>query len=144
MCGSRPTGCNVGWVQFQDKCYLFSHTTETWSDAASVCRVFNSILAEPRTEAESKFLISHSQGQGGSFWIGISDIIVEDRWEYSSDQSVVTINEFYPGEPNEHITGNCLILWAAYHGRWGDYYCSRPNKFICQTDSGSPETEVVG
>jgi hypothetical protein len=70
---------------------------------------------------------------GGSFWLGISDIIEEDRWEYS-DQTVITFNDFYPGEPNLHTQENCLVLWAPFHGRWADYDCSKPAKFICETD----------
>ncbi|XP_048729209.2 low affinity immunoglobulin epsilon Fc receptor-like [Ostrea edulis] len=136
-------GCNVGWIQFQDKCYLFSHTLDSWADAAGVCSVFHSKLAEPRTAAESKFLISHSQSQGGNFWIGISDIIEEGRWEYS-DQTVITVNDFSPGEPDQHTTGNCVILWQAYHGRWGDHICSILSKFICETDVILPGSHLIG
>lgn len=28
-----PGGCHVGWIQFQNKCYFFSHTVATWFDA---------------------------------------------------------------------------------------------------------------
>lgn len=26
-------GCDVGWVRFQTKCYMFSHTSASWADA---------------------------------------------------------------------------------------------------------------
>lgn len=26
-------GCQVGWIQFQDTCYFFSHTVTNWYEA---------------------------------------------------------------------------------------------------------------
>lgn len=49
----------------------------------------------------------------GHFWIGISDIIEENRWIYSSDLQPIKVNNFQRGEPNEHTSANCVALW--YH-----------------------------
>lgn len=26
-------GCEIGWIRFQSKCYMFSHTVATWAEA---------------------------------------------------------------------------------------------------------------
>ena len=65
-------------------------------------------------------------------WIGVSDIIEEDRWVYSSTQEVVSHTDFGPGEPNAHTAENCIVLWRDFHGQWGDYTCSTKEYFICE------------
>lgn len=69
----------------------------------------------------------------GHFWIGISDIIKEDRWVYSSDLQPVKVTDFYPGQPNEYTSANCVALRKIFHGYWGDLPCSEHFNFICET-----------
>ncbi|XP_048760247.2 asialoglycoprotein receptor 1-like [Ostrea edulis] len=145
FCGIRSincAGCHVGWIQYQNKCYWFSHDSRPWGEAESICAVFHSKLAEPRTASESSFLISHSQRNGGIYWIGISDMIEEDRWIYSSDQTVILVNNFQPGEPNAHTAANCVALWPAFHGKWADEACGANYRFVCETEF--EEVDVVG
>lgn len=68
----------------------------------------------------------------GHFWIGISDIVDENRWTYSSDLQVIRVNSFHSGEPNDHTSGNCVALWKPFHGYWADEVCSRRYNFICE------------
>ncbi|XP_022318638.2 ladderlectin-like [Crassostrea virginica] len=126
-------GCDVGWVRFQTKCYMFSHTSASWADAESICNAFHSILAEPKSTAESQFLISHSENEAGQFWIGISDIIEENRWIYSSDLQPIKVNSFSSGEPNAYTSANCVALWKDFHGRWADEDCGRHYNFVCES-----------
>uniref|UniRef100_K1RCV0 Aggrecan core protein n=1 Tax=Magallana gigas TaxID=29159 RepID=K1RCV0_MAGGI len=166
-------GCRVGWIQFQSKCYWFSHESKpwgeagvldamwggfsfrtnvtgsamtqdlgekqshdsrSWGEAEGLCYVFHSKLAEPLTDAESHFLISHSQVYPSSFWIGISDMIEEDRWIYSSNQNVIQVNGWFPGEPNGHTGENCVALEKSVHGKWIDVDCKRAYRFVCEAD----------
>lgn len=69
----------------------------------------------------------------GHFWIGISDIIKEDRWVYSSDLQPIRVTDFYPGQPNEYTSANCVALRKIFHGYWGDLPCSEHFNFICET-----------
>lgn len=62
--------------------------------------------------------------KAGQFWIGISDIIEEDRWIYSSDQQPIQVNDFHVSQPNDHTSANCVLLWKAFHGHWGDEPCT--------------------
>ncbi|XP_076073233.1 CD209 antigen-like protein C [Mytilus galloprovincialis] len=138
--------CKNGWTQFGNKCYFFSHQVEPWSEAMSVCRVFDSKLAEPMTSEESSFIISQSQKVGGSFWIGISDIIDEDRWIYSTGQEPIKVNNFQPGEPNSHTAANCVVLYGPFRGKWADDNCITLHQFVCETnnESASGQIPVVG
>ncbi|XP_062570135.1 C-type lectin domain family 17, member A-like [Saccostrea cucullata] len=136
-------GCFVGWLPFQDKCYFFSHTTDSWPDAGSTCTQLGSKLAEPRTIEAARFLISHSQSLDKSFWMGMSDLVEEDRWEYSSTHDRVTLDLWQPGEPNAHTDQNCMVMWQPFHGKWGDNVCSEKLYFVCEIDNGDPP-QVVG
>nr|XP_034311811.1 perlucin-like protein [Crassostrea gigas] len=127
-------GCHVGWIQFQNKCYWFSHDSRPWGEAEGICSVFHSKLAEPMTDAESNFLISHSQIQSSDYWIGISDMIEEDRWIYSSNQNVIQVHGWYQGEPNGHTEENCVILGRGAHGKWMDVRCGNNYRFICEAE----------
>lgn len=73
----------------------------------------------------------------GPFWIGISDIIKEDRWVYSSDLQPVKVTDFYPGQPNENTSANCvalrIILLLVFQDYWDDLPCSEHFNFICET-----------
>uniref|UniRef100_K1RK92 Collectin-12 n=1 Tax=Magallana gigas TaxID=29159 RepID=K1RK92_MAGGI len=134
---SSIEGCEVGWVQFRTKCYMFSHTAASWAEAESICNAFHSILAEPRSHEESRFLISHSVNQAGEFWIGVSDIIEENRWIYSSDLQVSKVNDFHAGEPNGHTGANCVALWKPFRGYWADESCGAHYNFICEMSQDS-------
>lgn len=63
-------------------------------------------------------------------------MIEEDRWIYSSNQKVITVNGWYPGEPNGHTGENCVALWQSSHGtcRWADVGCGAALRFICEAD----------
>lgn len=71
--------------------------------------------------------------KAGHFWIGISDIIEEDRWIYSSDQQPIQVNDFDASQPNQHTSANCVALWKFYHGHWVDESCTTRYNFICES-----------
>lgn len=125
-------GCEFNWLQFREKCYMFSKTAATWAEAEGICHAFHSKLAEPRSYDESRMLIHHSVNEGGQFWIGISDIISENRWIYSSDIQPVQVKDFHSGEPNGGTSANCVALWKNFHGYWADEDCHQHYNFICE------------
>lgn len=71
--------------------------------------------------------------KAGQFWIGISDIIEEDRWIYSSDQQPTQVNDFHASQPNQHTSANCVALWKPFHGHWADEPCTTRYNFICES-----------
>lgn len=68
----------------------------------------------------------------GRFWIGISDIIEENRWVYSSNLQPIKVNSFHPSQPDGHTNGNCVLLWKEQHGLWADDPCENRYNFICE------------
>ncbi|XP_056017437.1 perlucin-like [Ostrea edulis] len=132
--GQNRVGCHVGWIQFRKKCYWFSQDAKPWVEAKGICALNHTKLAEPRTLSESSFLISYSQRIAGVYWIGISDMIEEGKWIYSSDQTVIQVNDFHPGEPNHHTYANCVVLWQKFDGKWVDEPCGENYRFICETE----------
>lgn len=71
--------------------------------------------------------------KAGQFWIGISDIIEEDRWIYSSDRQPTQVNDFHASQPNQHTSANCVALWKPFHGHWADEPCTTRYNFICES-----------
>jgi hypothetical protein len=69
---------------------------------------------------------------GRSYWIGVSDILEEHRWIYSSDKGEITVNNFSPGEPTAYTTENCVALLQSKHGKWIDGACTNGFYFICE------------
>ena len=68
----------------------------------------------------------------GEFWIGISDIIEENRWIYSSDLQPIKVNDFHSSQPDQHTIANCVALWKQFHGFWADEPCGIKYNFICE------------
>ncbi|XP_055997491.1 perlucin-like [Ostrea edulis] len=137
--------CSIGFVQYLDKCYFFSHTTASWAQAGATCQQFHTKLAEPRTDGELNFLTSHSQSTGKNYWIGISDILEEHRWIYSSDMREITVNNFSPGEPTAYTKENCVAMYQTAHGKWVDAACTYTGfYFICEEIRGASSVDVIG
>ncbi|XP_078315444.1 C-type lectin domain family 17, member A-like [Crassostrea virginica] len=140
------SGCPMGWMEFQEKCYYFAQTQETWTDASSFCQSFHSMLAEPKSSAEIGFLSGEIQALGGylNYWVGITDLIVENTWVYDSSITPIQGNNWGPNEPNGHRGENCVVLSGFYHGKYADVECHTTRKFICERNSGFDSTLVIG
>lgn len=109
-------------------CLFHNHFISSFSQYV-VCHLWSSMKIN-QTRMLSTTIIS-----GESFyWIGISDLISEGTWIYSSTQEKMRINDFSPGEPNQYTSANCVALWDRYHGKWADEACSHAFTFICESD----------
>ncbi|XP_048759783.1 perlucin-like isoform X2 [Ostrea edulis] len=132
---STTDGCGIGWLQFKDKCYLFTNTQASWGTAQIICGAFRSHLAEPKTKSESHCLMNHTDNLGGNFWIGISDIVKEGKWIYTSTQHPVVIHDFHPTNPNSQNISDCVALRHDYQGHWSDEPCHTTFYFICEKEN---------
>uniref|UniRef100_A0A8W8HR60 C-type lectin domain-containing protein n=2 Tax=Magallana gigas TaxID=29159 RepID=A0A8W8HR60_MAGGI len=138
------TDCPAGWTGYQNKCFFFSHTMETWSSASAVCQSFKSMLAEPKTTAEIGFLSGELQHFGiADIWVGITDIITENQWVYDSSLTPIEVNNWGPREPNGHSVENCVIMSGYFHGKFADVECHSPRKFICER-AARIDGELIG
>ncbi|XP_011424365.3 C-type lectin domain family 10 member A [Magallana gigas] len=128
----KGAGCHHGWVAYTDKCYMFSHMAEPWPTASSYCHSYQGKLAEPITPGEQSFLASHASSQKHLYWIGISDVIVENQWIYSSTQHSLVVNNWRHGQPDGHSGENCVLMDGHSHGQWRDTHCHVSERFVCE------------
>ncbi len=61
-------------------------------------------------------------------------MIEEDRWIYSSNQNVIQVNGWNPGEPDGHTNQNCVLLASWQHDKWIDIECQNSYRFICEAE----------
>ncbi|KAJ8303483.1 hypothetical protein KUTeg_019879 [Tegillarca granosa] len=124
--------CPSGWVQHESLCYFFSHDAATWEEAAGTCKAFNTKLAEPETYSAAHFITGKAQEKHQPFWIGVTDMMVDDEWIYPSDLRQILITNWGPGEPNQHTGANCVTTWVPHNSRWADEPCQQRYRFICE------------
>ncbi|XP_048772001.2 C-type lectin domain family 4 member E-like [Ostrea edulis] len=141
--------CANGWITFQDKCYFFGKTKETWSGASALCQSFGSKLAEPITQEEVTFLGREAMqiGNSADFYIGIHDIFMEGEWMYAFSRKPVTIKmPWAGGGPDNFHEEDCVEIGSAaqYHGMWGDVACSISQHYICEYDLDVEQGLIIG
>ncbi|VDI51532.1 C-type lectin domain family 3 member A [Mytilus galloprovincialis] len=104
-------------------------------------------MAEPRTSEQQGFLAAELQQQSNigslDYWIGVTDIVLENHWEYASDESTVTDLYWGPNEPDGHIGENCVVISASSFGKWHDVVCTSKRHFICEKEN-SVSGEIIG
>lgn len=69
------------------------------------------------------------------FWIGLTDLIKEGEWVYSSNLSPLLTNNstnWGPHEPNGRNGQNCVVLNGPWHGYWSDLHCDVFEHFVCE------------
>jgi hypothetical protein len=68
---------------------------------------------------------------GEDFWIGATDIDIEDDWVWESDKSKLLFNDWLVGEPNKD--GDCAeIKWFQSFYIWNVVLCPHFNLYICE------------
>jgi hypothetical protein len=67
-------------------------------------------------------------------WVGITDIIVENRWVYDSSMTPIQNNNWGPHEPDGRRGENCVVISRGYHGKYADVDCHTTRGFICEKD----------
>uniref|UniRef100_K1PPT6 Aggrecan core protein n=1 Tax=Magallana gigas TaxID=29159 RepID=K1PPT6_MAGGI len=118
-----------------ENCVLMDgHSHGQWRDTHchSYCQAYHSKLAEPVTPEESAFLTSHAHNLHDTFWIGITDLMAENEWVYSSNLQRVQTTNWASHEPNGKGGENCAVLFYPRHSQWADLHCDAHERFICE------------
>ena len=69
---------------------------------------------------------------GHSYWIGITDLISENEWVYSSNLQRIQTTDWAHHEPNGGNVQNCALLSYPQHSHWIDINCHASEYFICE------------
>ncbi|XP_048756146.1 asialoglycoprotein receptor 2-like [Ostrea edulis] len=143
----KGDGCHSGWIAFGEKCYMLSRMPEPWATASSYCQSYHGKLTEPTTQEEVTFLANHVHQLKMFFWIGVSDVIVENQWIYSSTQTNLTVSNWKHGQPDGHSGENCALMDGHSNGQWRDWNCNSSLRFICEKyieESTPPSSQIIG
>ncbi|XP_035558518.1 CD209 antigen-like protein 2 isoform X4 [Canis lupus dingo] len=76
----RP--CPWKWELFQESCYFFSQTQNTWKESISACQNLRAQLVIINSTEEQKFLKSWNTRNNQRTWIGLSDHHNEGSWKW--------------------------------------------------------------
>ncbi|XP_078659901.1 lymphocyte antigen 75-like isoform X2 [Branchiostoma floridae x Branchiostoma belcheri] len=135
------TTCPDGWIAHLQSCYKVFEELKEWAPARTACSAFMADLASITTTEEQSFMAQLIPNNGGQYWIGLHDTMVENTFVWVDgtpfDQAVSMWN---PGEPNNaHATGeDCVEMFVQNNvGKWNDLACDTAKKYVCER---SPET----
>ncbi|CAG2199728.1 unnamed protein product [Mytilus edulis] len=132
-CPQISLSCQIGWIQYETKCYFFSDSERTWNDAKIICENKDGMLAEVKSSCEKDFLKTTATAFALSFWLGGTDIQNEGDWIWASSQTVLTFDDWTVDAPNNRF-GNehCLAIRKLNGFQWNDDDCSSSFRFICE------------
>ncbi|XP_044850475.1 low affinity immunoglobulin epsilon Fc receptor-like isoform X1 [Mauremys mutica] len=124
------TKCPPGWQHFEKKCYFFSTSTKSWSDAKQFCTNEGSHLVIVNTKQEQMFL-SNQIMEPDVYWLGLSDSEEEGEWRWV-DGSPLSVRFWASGEPNNVGQQGEDCGSFRFDGKWNDAHCSMTEHWICE------------
>ncbi|XP_056322128.1 CD209 antigen-like protein C [Danio aesculapii] len=118
-----------GWFNYQSSFYFISSEKKNWSESRRYCRDRGADLIIINNREEQDHLQKISGG--AEFWIGLTDINEESRWEWVNGTNMTTgIFRFWRIlEPNGRREENCAISRSS---GWADFPCNGYFQWICE------------
>ncbi|XP_062587350.1 perlucin-like protein [Saccostrea cucullata] len=143
--------CPGGWYHHATSCYAFIDAEPLgWTEAMFYCSTLHAKLVEIESASENSFLKNHlfSAKTNGTYWIGLTDALVEGKFLWQTTQDDVDFVDWAPNEPNDFhhvhmVTEDCASLYFPYHYQWNDSPCSTKNDFICEKVTAS-NPNIIG
>ena len=69
------------------------------------------------------------------YWIGLSDIVYEGDWVWTSSQSSAIYSDWSPNQPdNYQAHQDCAMFFAPDGFHWNDHYCTVKAAYICEME----------
>ncbi|KAJ8038616.1 Macrophage mannose receptor 1 [Holothuria leucospilota] len=133
---SRCKGtCPSGWSEIVGTalgCYQVSWEQKSYPEHDIFCRDNGGLLTSIHSETELNAITSLLWNGNGNFFIGLTDISKEGRWEYSDSTPFDFANWEY-GEPNNVGDEDCVEMKNS--GKWNGISCSRRFGAVCKLAS---------
>lgn len=74
----------------------------------------------------------------GQFWLGGSDLALEQQWMWLPDQTMFDYTNWALGEPdNLYNRQHCAQMDSSRSYQWTDEDCEESRNFICQIERNS-------
>ncbi|XP_077985128.1 polycystin-1-like protein 2 [Glandiceps talaboti] len=143
--------CPDGWVEFNDKCYLFQFDdTKTWHEARTICQGLTPggdllVYDNSNTNGEKDFINNQlsSISHVSNVWIGIEarfDDYGMPAYYWINGQEVVHGN-WESGQPDNLWDAPCVFLLgdplkANANGIWSPALCNTGKGYMCDVDRG--------
>ncbi|XP_062614901.1 C-type lectin domain family 4 member M-like [Saccostrea cucullata] len=124
--------CPKGWVLYRWNCYLFSEEKVNFKQAMIKCAeaTGDGRLVQVHDEEEEEWLQLQFMLRGMErVWMGVSDIIKENKFLKLSNAENIQFNNWGSGEPNNSGKEHC-VEWK--DGKWNDLSCESKNGFACE------------
>ncbi|KAF7647286.1 hypothetical protein LDENG_00174790 [Lucifuga dentata] len=130
--------CPEGWIQFQEKCYLFNNLTSpwwTWDQSRQHCRNRDSDLVVVESLEQQTFIKNHIHyyyDKWHGYWIGLH-LSDDKNWRWvdgSNDTLRYWVTEPW-GDP-----GLCTLMIPYLNDTtcWDGADCEMWNRFICEVN----------
>ncbi|XP_002822912.3 C-type lectin domain family 4 member E isoform X1 [Pongo abelii] len=133
--GSVKNCCPLNWEYFQSSCYFFSTDTISWALSLKNCSAMGAHLVIINSQEEQEFL-SYKKPKMREFFIGLSDQVVEDQWQWVDGTPLTKSLSFWDvGEPNNIATlEDCATMRDSSNPRqnWNDVTCFFNYFRICE------------
>ncbi|XP_053302128.1 lactose-binding lectin l-2-like [Pleuronectes platessa] len=126
--------CPMFWFSFNNRCYKYVSTEQSWADAEFHCVSQGANLVSIHNLDEQNFikaLIKNFDHAEGRTWIGLNDLYKEGSWMWS-DGCAVKFTFWSVGQPDD-IQGreNCGHDNYNIDNKWNDIPCSNNYPSVC-------------
>lgn len=129
-------GCKRGWLPFRNSCYRIVKSNVNLQAAQTMCGRMSAKLVSISDRNENNFIagrLPKGQHSWDGYWIGLNDIQIDNRFQWS-DGSVVTYTNWNTNEPNNFMNRNedCVTILLS-NGKWNDERCSDVRSgYVCK------------
>ena len=132
-------GCPIGWFRILDSCLWVSPKDMKLNHDSAYMHCSRKIpggkLLEPLSTAHNDFarnlIDAFDETNSAWIWIGINDIMEENRFVYTKSGMPILFENWNAGQPNGKTTENCIVQHPT-SGKWYDRVCANTYRFICE------------
>ncbi|XP_029307859.1 C-type lectin domain family 9 member A-like [Cottoperca gobio] len=129
--------CQKGWIQFQEKCYLFNEKQpwKTWEGSQERCLTTAADLVVIDSQQEQEFLSNHTKkyfDKYHGYWIGLKQMN-DKNWVWI-DGRIDTAGYWMSENLGNSDQCGLMIPGRNLTSSWNQADCLMNNRFICERD----------